>query len=475
MQNALKHTEAALRKFPGNQLLRALRAYALHKCGRVNAAAEELESLVRDGPENERVLHTMSFTLKALGRGSDITAAYESAAQKRPGDLDIMIGLFGAYAKEMNFAKQQQTALKIAKLHPSKADQCVWWAITSVALQARAAILAQESVLASQLMKLAETMANKQMSKASVIVTYEMLLMYIDVLQGQGKGEEACKALSKAGEATPGGLQEDRLQLEAAALCRAGELEAAATLYYQACTADGNDWNSWHLYLDCVIPKSAERSQRKGVSCYPVGVVGGLAESWDFQMGLQLWSKAGDCQGSREALEAVKRAQDALQSLADKVSQDSKTRGARGVALASLELMRRQQKINLLKDPGIEMVTAIANALPALIDYKSCMSDIRNYIHCINPNDHEALSHLASKVKGIADDRSDAIMSQGHRNAREKCYQCLINKHVLIQYLKWKPEHCEEDGGSGLREASSYFELYVENKHLSGILYLDQS
>lgn len=435
----------------------------------MNAAVQELEGIIRDGPESERVLHTMSFTLKAVGRGGDIMAAYEGAAQKRPGDLDIMIGLFGVYAKEMNFAKQQQTALKIAKLHPSKADQCLWWAITSVALQARSAALAKESVLASQLMKLAETMANKQMSKNSVKLSYEILLLYVDVLQGQGKGKDAHKAITKGGE-TAQGLQDDRLQLEAAALCRSGDLEAAAALYHQACTSDPNDWNSWHLYLDCVLPKSAERCQRKGVSCYPVGVVGGLAETWDLQKGLQLWSDAGAQQDSNQILNAVQRAQDAVQSLKDKVNHDPKGKGARGVALASLELVRRQQMMGLFQNPGMEMADAVAKALPALIQYKSCMSDVKNYLHCIRTTDHEALSYLASKVKGIADESSATIASLGQRNAQTKCYQCLVNKHVLLRYLDRQPVQSEHDGASALGEALGYFECYTENKHLSGTL-----
>ena len=146
--------------------MRALRAFALQRSGRSEEALSILQSIVDQVPESERVLHTMTFTYRAAGKSTDIAPAFAAAAEKHPTDMDILIGLFGAYAKDLNFVKQQQVALKLAKLHPQESDKFNWWAVASLALQARAALLATPpDAKAPQLMKLAETMAQRQISR----------------------------------------------------------------------------------------------------------------------------------------------------------------------------------------------------------------------------------------------------------------------------------------------------------------------
>jgi hypothetical protein len=134
------------------------------------------------------------------------------------------------------------------------------------------------------------------------------------------------QVLEKAGpEALP--LEADRQHLRAAALARAGDLPGAAEVYRALVLANPDDWASWVLYLDCMLPGSAACAAAGGAACaaaggaacaaaggpagpgsgaangaaaagaaaaaamegleggqalrFPVGVVGGMADLWD--------------------------------------------------------------------------------------------------------------------------------------------------------------------------------------------------
>lgn len=129
--------------------------------------------------------------------------------------------------------RQQQAAMKLSKLAPAGSAEAAaysWWVVTSLALQARAAILGQDQqgrplaaagssgaaggaaaggLPADKLLQLAESMAGRQAKAAEAAAatkqaqagkaaamaavgwTYEALLLYLDILQGQGKAQEA--------------------------------------------------------------------------------------------------------------------------------------------------------------------------------------------------------------------------------------------------------------------------------------------
>lgn len=130
--------------------------------------------------------------------------------------------------------RQQQAAMKLSKLVPAGSAEAAaysWWVVTSLALQARAALLGQDQqgrplaaaggsgggsggaaaggLPPDKLLQLAESMAGRQAKAAEAAAatkqgqagkvaamaavgwTYEALLLYLDILQGQGKAREA--------------------------------------------------------------------------------------------------------------------------------------------------------------------------------------------------------------------------------------------------------------------------------------------
>lgn len=118
--------------------------------------------------------------------------------------------------------------MKLSKLAPAGTAEAAaysWWVVTSLALQARAALLGQDQqgrplaaasggaaaggLPPDKLLQLAESMAGRQAKAAEAAAaakqgqagkaaamaavgwTYEALLLYLDILQGQGKAREA--------------------------------------------------------------------------------------------------------------------------------------------------------------------------------------------------------------------------------------------------------------------------------------------
>ena len=425
-----------------------MRAFALQRTGKSDEALATLQSIADKGPESERVLHTMTFTYRAAGKPEAIASTYAIAAEKHPQDLEILKGLFGAYAKELNFVKQQQIALKLAKSAPEEADKYSWWAIVSLALQARAAVVATPpGSNAEQLMKLAETMIARQITKGKgALPSYEALLLYTDILQGQGKATEAAALIKETTGTVAGGLKDDSRQLLAAALVRSGNLLAAAELFKEACLENTDDWWSWHEYLNCILPssvKNASIARNPSGIAFPVGIVGGLAEIWDSKHLEAVWESAAAGEVGKQGVgvkpidTVVKEATETLEVL-----KRAATKQSRGAALAPLELECRLHSLGLHSGRR-QLSEAIVAALPTICHSFSCAIDLRKYISHIESAEDRVW--LAERVVTVCEDAAKSYekenstdngdTSSKSNKAAIKAFWCRINAHVLQQEL----------------------------------------
>ncbi len=262
-----------------------------------------------------------------------------------------------------------------------------------------------------KLLQLAETMAARQVAaagpdkpggsggsgKAAPGLSYEALLLYLDILQGQGKAAAALEVLEgPAGAAVP--LAADRLQLRAAALVRAGDLPAAASCYREAVASCPDDWLSWQLYLDCMLPGSGDGSGgapgttgSTGGSRFPVGVVGRLADSWDRRQA----ANAGAAGAPNALLDAASAAavEETIGQLSTAVSaNDGSARQLAAGTLRSPHLWRceallRRHRLAAGASDGTasaalraELAAAVGDAFARLCGNFSCVADLRPYL-----------------------------------------------------------------------------------------------
>lgn len=468
MQAALKLTDAALKKYSKQQQLRALRAFALHQCGRGEEAMATLTALTAEGPDSEQVLHLMWCTYRSTRRPADAIPAYAAAAEKHPGDVDIWVALFGAYAKNHSFMKQQQVALKLCKLAPAQADTFGWWAACSAALQARAALRADPS---TKLGQLAATLASRQAARG--IPSYEALLLYMDILQGQGSFTTAVQVLTSAPPAAAG-MPGDTAQLLAAAHTRGGELHRAAAIYLQAALDNPADWISWSLYLDCVLPGSVA-PPTPGMSRFPVGVVGGVADMWDQRHEAAAWRAATNAMDVAAVEAAVQTAGEAAQRVQAAAAAAPAPAASRGAALAPVELALRRLRLGQ-RNAEQQLAQAVAAAVPALVTYFSCAADLRSFLAVLRDDAicqqlaasvEQTAAEAAAKVgEGAAGPHADGEASaRAASGAATKRLQCQVNVHCVLHELDLPKLSGPEEA---VTHAASLLKLYADHLHLSG-------
>jgi len=394
-----------------------------------------------------------------------IPAAYIAAAEKKPNDSDVLVGLFGVYMRQMDYVRAQQVAMKVSKLNAHDASYG-WWIVTCVVLQARSALLAAErqqqqqqgSLSAAKLLQLAEIMSTRQFTTKSTANTYEALLLHLDILQGAGKHGEALAALERAPE-TLLPMSRDGVQLKGAIACRAGDLATAAAAYREAVMADGDDWRSWQYYLDCVLPSTADADVSPVVNgcCasaearFPVGVVGGLADIWDRQ------HRKGKGEGRGGVEEGLKMAEDTLQEILLMASNNDTKRG---VSIAQVELAVRKYKLQVLDTDGL--IDVLADAFSAKSHLFSCIADMKQgLIALVTSSSIVAREKLVSKCKAVINDQNAEEKVPGKKFQRE------VNLHLLENELGYPVFTTIEEAEGHVKVM---VKMYQNHMHLSSEL-----
>ncbi|KAK9867593.1 hypothetical protein WJX84_000627 [Apatococcus fuscideae] len=225
-----KAATTALSKYPGDQTVRLLQGILHQRSGKKTEAIRVCNEVAAEVPTDERVLSTLAHLCRKLNKLVLVREVLEKATAADAKNVDLLRGLFGAYARESKFAEQQQVASKLQRLSGPE-EPYIWWIICSLILQARAAVQGtQTSLSPQQLLKLAEGMISKQKQRLKTPWTYEETMLFIGVLQAQGKHQEALEHVQGPGA---GGLviAAERGALEGRLLVAAGQKEAAAALY----------------------------------------------------------------------------------------------------------------------------------------------------------------------------------------------------------------------------------------------------
>ncbi|KAJ9518489.1 hypothetical protein QJQ45_018512 [Haematococcus lacustris] len=294
-KSALKLANAALERYKDNDLLLALKAIALERQGRAPEAAQLCDLLIGQPRVDEEAWHPLKIVLKDLQRPHDITRMYEAALSQAPGDPTIMQALFTCYARERQYLKQQQLAMRLSKAAPG-VPLFQWWTILAIVLQVRQALLppplglpprAPASLPPASLLQLAVSMAGRASGKEGRLDSFECLLLWLDLLLAQGKEEEALALVQGPMARALQGCQPEELQAlqargqgkgagwgqpasgragqgflsQPAVVVGAGQLPQAAALLAQRLTSNPDDWLALQAWLDCLLPGTGEGGQ----------------------------------------------------------------------------------------------------------------------------------------------------------------------------------------------------------------------
>ena len=188
-----------LSKFPAMQIGRVLKGIVLQRMGREEEGLDLCESVRLEGPRDDTVLHTLSLFYKNTGRTEQTVAMFESAAESRPLNPEVLRSLFQSYARARAFVKQQTCAMKLYRL--SNDPKHVMWAVCGALLQTRdggesGGKKGDDDGRERQaaLLRLASSMCAK-LEAGGAVRDRETCLMYARVLRESGKGEKALELL----------------------------------------------------------------------------------------------------------------------------------------------------------------------------------------------------------------------------------------------------------------------------------------
>ncbi|DBA84768.1 TPA: hypothetical protein ACH3X1_005807 [Trebouxia sp. C0004] len=324
-------------------MLRALKAIALQRTGKDEEGLQLCEEVRREGPTDEQLLGTMTIFYRRANLLQNMSTAFAAACAAHPRDEGLLRGVFTCYVRDFDFAGQQQVALKLHKLAGAHDDFYVWWAIVATALQAKAAMKGRPSALpAEKLLQLAEVMVAKQAQRGG-IQTYEQLMLYIDILQAQGKHKQALETVEgKLGDVMS--MAADRRSLRASLHIELGQIPQAAALFREALMDNPDDWTSLQQYLDCTLTISSE--DRAGGAGDSAEGTGDQAHGGGNQDDLNNGMSGFSLQDQQQT--AFQSAGNTVHELLDKVDSDPqmKADAARGVIrgpqLALVELKMRK-------------------------------------------------------------------------------------------------------------------------------------
>ncbi|GLE04054.1 hypothetical protein PINS_up012965 [Pythium insidiosum] len=170
-------------------IVQVLKAHCLERTGRQDDALEIVRAVQRNRPTDETLLNTMYLVFRLCGCEDEMVPTYEHACSvTAPPNEELFTSLFAAYARQGEFLKQQQTALKMSKAFGKLKYMC--WAAQSMMLQV------QHGGAPPKMLALADKMLLKTMRDARSD-DGEALQLLVEILRRQDRLEDALQAFDE--------------------------------------------------------------------------------------------------------------------------------------------------------------------------------------------------------------------------------------------------------------------------------------
>ncbi|KAG0365803.1 N-alpha-acetyltransferase 25, NatB auxiliary subunit [Gamsiella multidivaricata] len=171
----------ALKRQPNLHSVKALKALAFERSGRMGEALVLCEEIMWAKPKDEATLRTLSMILRSGGKDEQMVKLielYKEASTANPKNENLATQWFMSLARRLDYKGQQQVAIHLHKTF--KRSNYMFWAIMSTTLQGQNAPAGQSTML----YQLAERMMAKLNAEGKV-ETIEELQLYLIILLGQ--------------------------------------------------------------------------------------------------------------------------------------------------------------------------------------------------------------------------------------------------------------------------------------------------
>ncbi|KIO20263.1 hypothetical protein M407DRAFT_30110 [Tulasnella calospora MUT 4182] len=132
---AIQTCNKLLKKQPQHETIRALKSLALLRANKAEEAIQLCDEILASKPTDDTVLGIMQHVLKHLDRTPEITAMFEDAFKKQPGNEELGAQTFMSHIRVGSWKSAQLIALKLFKSF--KQPKYLFWSIMSAVLQAQ--------------------------------------------------------------------------------------------------------------------------------------------------------------------------------------------------------------------------------------------------------------------------------------------------------------------------------------------------
>ncbi|KAG8909044.1 hypothetical protein FRC01_007189, partial [Tulasnella sp. 417] len=132
---AIQTCNKLLKKQPQHETIRALKSLALLRANKAEEAIQLCDEILASKPTDDTVLGIMQHVLKHLDRTPEITAMFEDAFKKQPGNEELGAQTFMSHIRVGSWKNAQVIALKLFKSF--KQPKYLFWSIMSAVLQAQ--------------------------------------------------------------------------------------------------------------------------------------------------------------------------------------------------------------------------------------------------------------------------------------------------------------------------------------------------
>lgn len=242
-KKALQEAEKVLKKRPGNQCARVLKALALFRLGKESECQAIMDKVHSEVPCKDSTLQAMSICYIEMNQFEKICDIYKAALAVDPNNEEFLIHLFMAYVRLRDYIQQKQTAFALYKLKPRNPYLC--WAIMSLIMQGTYEInndLAKDVIL-----PLAEKMVLKFIEQEELL-TEQGVELYLMILRLQNKKEEMLKVFLG-----PLGVNLPYAGEKASVLLELGKYQEAAYEYKFLIIESVGMWKYYPNYIDAAL------------------------------------------------------------------------------------------------------------------------------------------------------------------------------------------------------------------------------
>ncbi|KAF9265486.1 actin cytoskeleton organization protein [Marasmius fiardii PR-910] len=133
-KSAIVACNKLLKKYPQNDLVKALKALALVRSQKVEESLVLCDEVLASKPTDDSTLTAMMHVLRGLGRHNDMVAMFEEAYKQQPGNEELGAQTFFANVRAGHWKSAQQIATRMHKQFQE--DKYLYWSIISAVLQA---------------------------------------------------------------------------------------------------------------------------------------------------------------------------------------------------------------------------------------------------------------------------------------------------------------------------------------------------